>query len=85
MSGCVDNTYRVKIHHDTKEVELSSYGIKLLDLTVELGHYKSVDKLPRWMQERLAVLSMTKMSPPMVAVDGVGCRIGEYLYWVDPE
>ena len=46
------------------------------------GDYASVDELPIWMQDRLAVLSLLEVPPPPNDVDGVGCRIGPYLFWV---
>lgn len=80
-----DKLYRVNIHYDTKQVHVESFGINVVDLTVKLGHYDSVDDLPMWMQERLSVLNMLECPPPPNDVEGVGCRIGPYIYWVSPE
>ena len=74
-------TYRVNIAYDTKQVTITSIGMESVDTTVK-DNYNSVDELPTWMQDRLAVLSMLEVPPPPNDVAGVGSRIGPYLFWV---
>tara|TARA_R110000782_G_scaffold11705_4_gene35291 strand:+ start:1235 stop:1408 length:174 start_codon:yes stop_codon:yes gene_type:complete len=44
--------------------------------------YDSVDELPSWIQEGLAILSMTSSEPPTKEVSGVGRRIDKDTYWL---
>lgn len=81
MSALDDSTYRVDIDFDTKQVEVVCFGMNSVDTEVE-GHYGSTNELPKWMQEKLAVLSMLRVPPPPNDVVGLGSRIGPYLYWV---
>jgi hypothetical protein len=74
-------TYRVNVSHNTRGVTITSFGINRVDNEVD-GHYSSVEALPNWMQERLATLSLLRVPPPPNDVDGVGARIGPYLFWV---
>ena len=55
MSVSDNSTYRVEIAYDTKQVNVSCFGMMCIDKDAE-GHYDSVDELPVWMQERLATL-----------------------------
>jgi hypothetical protein len=52
-----------------------------VDSTVE-GEYDSVDALPLWMQEKVALLMMTSLDKPTSEVEGVGRRIDANVYWV---
>lgn len=81
MSRFPDITYHVQIHHDTKIVSVTTLGINSVD-SETIGAYASVNKLPAWMQDKLATLMMLDIPPPLNDVDGVGSRLGPYLYWV---
>jgi hypothetical protein len=50
--------------------------------TIHDGHYINVDVLPKWVQERLAVLMMMNYTPPTEEVESVGRRISRDVYWV---
>jgi hypothetical protein len=52
-----------------------------LDSDVE-DTYSGLDKLPQWMQEKVALLMMTSTDPPTVPVEGIGKRISENTFWV---
>jgi hypothetical protein len=41
-----------------------------------------MDKLPVWIQRRIATLSTIGTTPPMPDIPGVGRRISEDVYWV---
>lgn len=79
--GGMDNVYRVYISPDTKNIEVVCLGIDSIDSEAE-GIYDDTSKLPAWMQERLAVLSMMKVDPPQTKVEGVGMRVDENVYWI---
>jgi hypothetical protein len=80
-TGGMENVYRVRVEPDTKTVEVICLGIDSIDADTE-GIYDDTSKLPEWMQERLAVLSMMKVDPPQNKVEGVGMRIDEHVYWI---
>jgi hypothetical protein len=76
-----ENVYRVMITRNTKVVDVVCLGIDSVDSEAE-GTYSDTSKLPQWMQEKLAVLSMMKVDPPQTKVEGVGMRIDNDVFWV---
>ena len=74
--------YRVCIQDDSNTIEVSCLGMDCLDST-DNGVYDSVDKLPAWIQDRLAVLLLCDLTPPIKAVEGIG-RIEAKVFWVQP-
>jgi hypothetical protein len=48
----------------------------------EVGEYTSVNDLPNWVQERIAVLLLMSSKPPTQFVEGIGRRISENVFWV---
>ena len=76
-----DNIYRVHIATTTGHVKVSCIGLESVDAIVD-GNYAGTHKLPDWMQEKLAVLTMMSSKPPTELVDGVGRRINSDTYWV---
>lgn len=78
-----DLVYRVAIEHNC--VKIMSFctknGVLEVDEAVE-GTYDDLDSLPKWIQERIALLSMLSYKPPTVTVEGVGRRISKDTYWV---
>lgn len=74
-----DKVYRVSIVPDG--VNAICFGLESVDSKLS-GHYDSVDALPKWVQERLAVLMITPSTPPTYEVEGVGRRISSHVYWV---
>ena len=75
-----DNAYRISIQHNGR-VEILCFGIESIDTELE-GYYDSLQDLPKWVQERIALLSMLKHEPPTEEVEGVGRRINVSTYWV---
>ena len=73
-----DHIYRVSVCPDGVDVVCFGLGID----TVHDGHYINADVLPKWVQERLAVLMMMTYTPPTEEVEGVGRRISRDVYWV---
>ena len=73
-----DHIYRVSICPDGVDVVCFGMGVD----TVHDGHYINADVLPKWVQERLAVLMMMSYAPPTEEVEGVGRRISRDVYWV---
>ena len=80
-TGDMNNVYRALINPDTGNVEVVCLGIDNVDSEAE-GIYDDILKLPMWMQERLAVLSMMKVDPPQTKVEGVGMRVDANVYWI---
>lgn len=73
-----DCIYRVSVCPDGVDVVCFGMGVD----TVHDGHYINADVLPKWVQERLAVLMMMTPTPPTEEVEGVGRRISRDVYWV---
>lgn len=46
--------------------------------------YDSVDDLPEWMQQKLAVLSGIDCSKPTEELEGIGRRVSSHVFWVYP-
>lgn len=71
-----------KIHR----VQFTETKIFVLSLGLTLdepeGVYEDSSKLPEWVQDRIAVLSMMSTEPPTKFVEGVGRRIDENVFWV---
>jgi hypothetical protein len=73
-----DSIYRVSVCPDGVDVVCFGMGVD----TIHDGHYINVDVLPKWVQERLAVLMMMTYTPPTEEVESVGRRISRDVYWV---
>ena len=54
-----DTIYRISIDPETNAVEISCIGINRLDTALK-DTYVSVDALPTWAKEKLAVLMMLR-------------------------
>jgi hypothetical protein len=76
-----DTVYRVVLSNETKLVHVISFGMERVDVSPERV-YNSVNDLPKWMQEGVALLMMTSAKPPTEEVGGVGRRIDETTYWL---
>jgi hypothetical protein len=79
-----DTLYRVSLDPDKNTVHVSCIGMERVDNTLA-DTYLSVDDLPQWVQEKLALLMMTDPSPPTSEVKGVGRRIDKHTFWVCEE
>lgn len=80
------HVYRVFIYTpDAKaggnRVSVMCFGMDAVDCELE-GEYDSVDELPDWVKERLAVLMVMPSTPPTVELEGVGRRISASVFWV---
>ncbi len=73
-----DNIYRIVVYPNTKSVLVSCFGMEGVDVAVE-GAYDSVDELPKWIQRKLAVLTMLKVDD---SLPDTGRRIDEDTFWV---
>ena len=56
-------------------------GMYCVDSVVD-GSYSGMEKLPQWMQEKVALLMMTSCDPPTTPIQGVGQRINEGTFWI---
>lgn len=74
-------TYRIEIHPDSS-VETTCY--EMMDaFKPELDRmYLNVDELPKWVQNKLAVLMLLDHKANNEEVKDVGRRISEDIYWV---
>jgi hypothetical protein len=73
--------YRIQINGDNT-VETTCY--EMLDaFDPELKkYYETLDDLPKWVQDKLAVLMLLDHTKVNEEVEGVGRRINENVYWV---
>ena len=81
MSLDRDTLYRVSIQPDTNTVQVSCIGINRVDSKLN-STYLTVEDLPQWVQERIALLMMTEPEWHKQYVDGVGQRVEKYTFWV---
>lgn len=76
--------YRICINDDTT-VSTDCYDM-LENFAPELNtYYSGVDELPKWAQDRLAVLSLLDPKQVNQQVEGVGKRINEHIFWLFKE
>jgi hypothetical protein len=73
-----DNIYRVKI--EGKKADVICLGLDSVDAPCTGEYY--VQRLPKWIQSKLAVLLMLDHQPPNCAVEGVGIRLDRNTFWV---
>lgn len=73
-----DNIYRVKI--EGKKADIICLGLDSVDAPCTGEYY--VQRIPKWIQRKLAVLTMLDTQPPNCAVEGVGIRLDRNTYWV---
>lgn len=73
--------YRIQVNEDST-VETTCY--EMLDaFDPELKkYYETLDDLPNWVQDKLAVLMLLDHTKVNEEVKGVGRRINENVYWV---
>ncbi len=85
MSTYPDNTddtmYRVMVDVGKNCIRVQCIGMYCVDNTLD-GSYSGMEKLPQWMQEKVALLMMTSSTPPIQEVTGIGQRISEDTFWV---
>ena len=83
MSVMEETTYRVAILPDLVKVELVGIGalsrVSLNKITE--GWYSDVQELPKWAQERVAILMMCRLHTGD-DVPGVGRRISDDIFWI---
>jgi len=81
MVGCADDyTYRLSIDAD-KQISIVCFGLPTVDANCA-GTYDSVDDLPNWVQDRLAILMMIPITKPTPDIPEVGRRISTSVFWL---
>lgn len=76
----LQNVYRVQIM-GSERIRVIKLGMGV-DEEVE-GIYSSIDALPNWIKERLAVLMVVDAEhKPTNVIEGVGRRISAQVFWV---
>lgn len=74
-------TFRVTLYQDG-EVDVMCFSLPDVD-DIREGRYDSVDALPNWVQERLAILMMIDYRiKPTPHIADVGRRISAGVFWV---
>lgn len=77
--------YRVTIHDRTGEVNTDCYDL-LENFAPELKmRYDNINGMPKWAQEKLAVLMVLDPDKVNNDVVGVGRRISRNIYWLYKE
>ena len=83
MMQLIGKDYKEK-DHDIWRVEIKATCVSALFIGMEQRpeiRVPTASDLPMWMQRRLAVLSMLEKAPT-AAIEGVGRRMSETVYWV---
>lgn len=74
-------TFRITLYQDG-EVDVMCFALPDVD-DIREGRYDSVDALPNWVQERLAILMMIDYRiKPTPHIADVGRRISAGVFWV---
>jgi hypothetical protein len=77
--------YRLEIHDRTGEVITDCYDL-LENFAPELKRsYNNINDMPKWAQEKIAVLMVLDPSKINEEVEGVGRRITRNVYWLYKE
>ena len=77
--------YRLSIHDRTGKVDIHCYDL-LENFAPELDkEYNSINDLPKWAQEKLAVLMVLDPSIINNDIEDVGRRISRNVYWLYKE
>jgi hypothetical protein len=71
--------YQVKIDADTKRVHVACLGIYCVDNQLK-EWYDCVDDLPKWVQEKLAVLMM--LEPKLDYKSEIGYRASDHEFYI---
>ena len=71
---------RVKVTDGAASIE--TFGIEANLCGLNTPCELPVDKLPKWLQRRLAVLTVMPSTPPTHYIDNIGRRITEDTFWV---
>ena len=75
-----DRFYRVALKGSIAIIHPYGFGFTVDNNAHE--SYHEVDKLPQWMQHKLAVLSTIDSSRPTGELDRIGRRVTEHIFWV---
>lgn len=77
----VEDVYRIEIFKTRVEVRTFD-TLENVDILLS-PVYDSVNDLPEWVRERIAILSMLPLEYPTEPVKGVGRRISSEVFWVN--
>jgi hypothetical protein len=73
--------YRISLH-DEGHVQTDCYDM-LENFAPDLKkYYESVDELPKWVQDRIAVLMLLDHKERNEEIKGIGRRINRNIFWV---
>lgn len=74
---------RVKID-DNGGCDVVYLGLDIADIGKHTG-VRETTNLPKYVQQRLAILMTCDPTPPTFNVEGVGRRLDEHTFWIFPE
>jgi hypothetical protein len=73
--------YRISLH-EQGHVNTDCYDM-LENFAPDLKkHYESIDELPKWVQDRIAVLMLLDHTQRNEEIKGIGRRINKNIFWV---
>ena len=75
-----DYIWRIQVQPEG-HITMSYIGYCPID-TPRIASYSSLEKLPEWIKDRIAVLNMMPPNPTDSIVFGVGRRVNEETWWV---
>ena len=75
----LNTSYHVNISNDTGLVKITCLGIECVDMVLK-GSYSSLDKCPKWVQERLSLLMMLETK---ATLDNIGTRIADNRFVIN--
>ena len=74
-----NKSYHIKVSNTTGHVDCTCLGMECVD-TVLKHIYSSVDEMPLWVQERIALLMMLESKATLV---NIGTKIDDYNFMVN--
>lgn len=78
----IQDYYRADVDFVTGHVKVDLIGLDISAYNL-CGEYASIEDLPKWFQEAIAVLLVTSPTTvPRLEIDQVGVRISDNIFWV---
>ena len=74
-----NTSYHVNISNATGHVECTCLGMECVDILLK-DSYNSLDEMPLWVQEKLALLMMLESK---ATLDSIGMKIDDYTFMID--
>tara|TARA_R100000808_G_C2155357_1_gene167619 strand:+ start:5640 stop:5945 length:306 start_codon:yes stop_codon:yes gene_type:complete len=84
----IDDAFRIEVFVDKEGIVHDEVFIDKVGSDTSKWDYLltlspcSVNKLPKWLRRKLAVLKMRSYDPPTEDIPEIGRRMSKYLFWV---